>query len=665
MEPIVFKRWSNKKYAVMNTLHKVIRIGTLSLVYNLLTCLPLIAQTDTAAPVMFYDLEAVETVGEQEADLELSLMRQLTVINNFSENRSVQSLAGILDHQPGIDIRTRGVLGIQSDINIQGGSFDQSLVLLNGIPISNPHTGHFSLDLPVHPSASRQLEILKGSATKKYGAGAYAGAVNLVTQPADSLEVRTNTSFGQYQTYNLNSAIHLPSKNTKTLLTASLTGSDGYTYNTDLHKKNLYLHSVTRKKQWHSDIMLGWNKSVFGANAFYSPKYPDQYEETGTRFAALKFTKTKNTTRFFTHLAWKRHLDHYLLIRHNPAVYENHHRSDAANIAAGTRISTTRGVTTARLQIRHESILSSTLGDPLPVPINIGKNDSAFYTHAKNRNLLSLSAGHHMQLNRLHINAGLLLHTHITNPAQTSIYPGIDLGYMLKEKLSLFGSVNRSMRLPTFTELYYEGPLNRGSPHLLPEKAVTAEGGFKYNTHGVQAGAALFYRKGKQVIDWMWSDSTWVTANLDGLDTYGGECSLILSADRWPQAPGLFSQLHITYSYIAIDKPNDSYISNYALDNLKHKFTAGLNLSLPYNVYLENKVMWQDRNGSYLHYETPASSPVEKAYDPFWLLDVQAGIRLNQLTVFMNISNALNTTYRDIGSVVMPGRWITAGISFR
>ena len=47
MEPIVFRRWSNKKYAVLATFHKVIRIATLSLAYSLVQLQPLQAQTDT------------------------------------------------------------------------------------------------------------------------------------------------------------------------------------------------------------------------------------------------------------------------------------------------------------------------------------------------------------------------------------------------------------------------------------------------------------------------------------------------------------------------------------------------------------------------------------------------------------------------------------------
>ena len=138
MESIVFKRWSNKKYAVLNSFHKIIHIGTLSLACNMLMIQPVLTQSDTTSPTMFYMLEEVETISELDAQIYSPILRQLLLIRQEQlETVSSRSIAGLLDHYPGIDIRTRGFNGIQSDISIQGGSFDQSMVLLNGIDMSN------------------------------------------------------------------------------------------------------------------------------------------------------------------------------------------------------------------------------------------------------------------------------------------------------------------------------------------------------------------------------------------------------------------------------------------------------------------------------------------------------------------------------------------------
>ena len=712
MEPIVFKRWSNKGYAVFATFHKVIRIATLSLAYNMLQLQPVLAQADTLSPAMFFELEEVETVGEQEAELYSPLLRQLQLIRHDQlEAVSSRSVATLLGYYPGVDIRTRGADGIQSDLSIQGGSFDQSLVLLNGIDMSNPQTGHFSLDLPLQLSQIYQMELLKGPASKKYGLSAYSGAVNLITRPADSLTVRAEGGYGQFNTRNAAATLHLPAGKSRNMLAASVNGSNGYRENTDYLSANLYLHSTLETDLLKSSLMMGWNRKNFGANAFYTPRFPEQYEETGSWMTALKVETRKPSFKVFGQAYWRRYMDHFLLFRSDPAVYENYHMTDVSGLAAGAKISSTVGFTTVKVELRNERIHSTTLGNPLAVPVKIRGEKNRYYDRFKSRSLLSLSADHHIQLNRLHLNAGMLLHTLATGlplrpkqPLQVGLYPGIDISYQVHDQLTVFSSLNRSMRLPTYTDLYYEGPQNLGNPDLLPEKAITFETGLKCNADWLRADLALFYRKGVETIDWIWRDSIWRTSNLTDLDTYGGEVSLNLlpatlirnlrstsatqtAAHAQPSlsAPlarsfNAISHLRIAYSYAELSKSSDTHISNYALDNLKHKviFDLGLKLpleiflpaesvlsmksSLPVELFLDGKAIWQERNGAYLHYETPQSAPYETPYDPFWLIDLRAGIKLSKITLFIDVTNVLNTAYRDIGSVVMPGRWFTMGV---
>ncbi len=666
---IVFRRWSNRGHAVLLTLHRVVRIATLSVAYNLLHIQPVLAQADSLSPVMFFNLEEVETVSIQEAEIYSPLLRQLTLVRQEQIKAvSPQPLAALLGYYPGVDIRSRGANGIQSDLNIQGGSFDQSLVLLNGIDMSDPQTGHFSLDLPLQLSQINQVEILKGPASKKHGLNAYSGAIHLSTLPSDSLDIRGEASTGQFNTRNAAAELHLPAGKTGNLLVASYAGSDGYQENTDYRNASLFLHSTYKNRRLSSDLMVGWNRKAFGANSFYTPRFPEQYEETGTWLAALKVENANPSFKVFSHLYWRRHLDHFMLFRSDPALYENHHRTDGTGFVAGTKIRSKAGLSSFRAEFRDERIHSTTLGEKTDDPVRIGGYQERYYDLFKSRGHFSLSVDHHIQLNRLYLGAGMLLHA--MNTRQAGIYPGAELALLLQEKMNLFVSVNRSMRLPTFTDLYYEGPQNRGNTQLLPEKATTVESGLKYRSDWFRAEMALFYRKGEEIIDWIWTDSIWQTRNLTELNTYGGETSLQIipaSINRGSAGPMLHAirQIRIAYSYTELSKANNAHVSNYALDNLKHKFIVDLGLQLPAGVYFDGKVLWHDRNGSYLHYETPQSVPYETAYEPYWLIDINVGIRLERITLFLQATNLLNSTYRDIGSVVMPGRWLMTGIKYR
>lgn len=665
MEPIVFRRWSNKKYAVLASFHKVIRIATLGLSCSLVQLQPLVAQTDTAAPAIHYALEEVETVSRQEADLYSPLLRQLILIRQDQlDLSSPRSLADLLDYYPGVDIRTRGVQGIQSDLSIQGGSFDQSLVLLNGFDMTNPQTGHFSLDLPVDLAMASRVEILKGPASKKYGLSAYTGAVNVITEPADSLDIRAHAAYGQYNTYNAGASVHLPAGITRTMIGVSASGSDGYTENTESTRSTVYLHSIATGERLNTSVILGWNRKEFGANAFYTPRFPEQYEATSALVGAIKVEGGKGAARVFGQAQWNRHHDHFLLFRNNPAAYENFHRTDVAGLALGGNFSNRAGFTSLRLQYRQDRILSTSLGDPLDPQVAIRNAGGKKYGRFKARDHLYLSADHLLQLGKLYISAGLLVDAGIEDLSPPGVYPGLDLSYRFNDHLAVFASANRSMRLPTFTDLYYEGPQNRGNPALRPEKAVSLETGARISGNGFRTDGALFFRKGSETIDWIWTDSIWQTRNLTELNTFGGEYNFWF----FPQetaGPRWVDHLRISYSYTELNKPADAYISNYALDNLKHKAMLDLRILLPLQIYMDARVLWQDRNGSYLYYETPSSTPYETAYDPFWLTDITIGVNIRGINLYVSATNVLNTSYRDIGSVEMPGRWIMTGIRVR
>lgn len=666
MEPIIFRRWTNKKYAAFASLHKVIRIATLALSCSLVHLQPLVAQSDTTVPVIHYELEEVETVSQQEAELYSPLLRQLVLIRQEQlELSSPRSLADLLDYYPGVDIRTRGVQGIQSDLSIQGGSFDQSLVLLNGIDMTNPQTGHFSLDLPVDLDMASRVEILKGPAAKKYGLAAYTGAVNVITEPADSLDIRAHASYGQFNTYNTGASIDLPAGITRTMVAVSASGSDGYSSNTDFNAVHVFLHSIATADRIKTSVMLGWNRKQFGANAFYTPRFPDQFEETSGLLGAVKIEGGKGPARVFAQAHWNRHYDHFLLFRDNPAAYENFHRTDVTGIAVGGNYSSRAGYTSFRLQYRQDRILSTSLGDALDPGVAIHNAQGKLYDRFKSRDRIYLSADHLLQLGKIYINTGLLVDAGIRNLSQPGLYPGLDVSFRFNERFSVFASTNRSMRLPTFTDLYYEGPQNRGNPDLRPEKAITIETGVRFSGEGFRADAALFFRKGNETIDWIWTDSTWQTRNLTELNTFGGECNLWFLPQQSETGPRWMDHFRISYSYTQLNKPADAYISNYALDNLKHKAMLDLRILLPLHFYLDARMRWQDRNGSYLYYETPEAMPYETPYDPFWLGDITIGVNLGNVSLYISTTNVLNTTYRDIGSVEMPGRWIMTGIRVR
>ncbi|HPT32190.1 MAG TPA: TonB-dependent receptor plug domain-containing protein, partial [Prolixibacteraceae bacterium] len=196
-----FRQWSRRKYAVFNSLKRVIRIGYLSAVYSLLV-MPGKAQNSLVTDTLQFPdqelQEVVVTAGRSPVTAQ-QVARVVTVISKAEIERApAQSINDLLRFVSSVDIRQRGPLGAQADISIRGGTYDQTLILLNGINVSDPQTGHHNLNLPVSPESIERIEILRGPAAKTFGPNAFNGAVNIITGNRLPNHLRASASAGQF-----------------------------------------------------------------------------------------------------------------------------------------------------------------------------------------------------------------------------------------------------------------------------------------------------------------------------------------------------------------------------------------------------------------------------------------------------------------------------------
>ena len=659
-----FTKWSHTGYGVFESFKTVVNIGVLPFSYCLLAMpMATFAQPDSVAITKNVDIEEVIVNARKKASTYSELTRVVKVISSEELGQlKATALGELLEQVAAIDIRQRGTHGVQADINFRAGSFDQVLVLLNGINISDPQTGHHNLNIPINIDAVDRIEILQGPGAREYGTGAFAGAINIITKPQNINTGQLSLFAGEYGLTKLSGSQNFGSRKLRLFVASSYDRSDGYMENTDFRNVNVYLHSKYKVQKGELNFFASYQDKGFGANSFYTPKYPNQYEATKTFLGSAGFEKS------WQHLAlkaagyYRKHTDRFELFRSNPASWysgHNYHATDVYGVKLSGSCFYQWGKIDAGVELRREEILSNRLGSPLADSVRVW-GENVYYTMGDSRNHMVVFVTQNFYIDKFSFSLGGQ-YNH-SNKFDDVLTWGIDLSYGLFQHLRPFASVNRSFRLPTFTDLYYQGPTNTGNPNLKAEFATSFESGLKMNQNNFMAEMALFYRSGADIIDWVKepNQTVWTTVNYTQLDTWGASVNVSLSLKNL----NFFTdKIGISYAYAKTDKVNTTLDSYYALDYLKHSLSFQSFHS--YNkLYLNWILRYQERNGEYLKYIDPDTS-IPTSYPSVVIVDIRAGFTFKKVNIFIDASNVLGSQYVDVANVKQPGRWIGLGLSYK
>ena len=662
-----FRRWDRNKYSVFNSIKKRITIGVLALCSSLaITPKCSKAQTDSSENIRKEVLEEYVVSADPAPLLYSESARIVHIISKEEiEQAPLNSLDALLEYTSQLDIRQRGGMDVQSDISIRGGSSEQVAILLNGINISDPQTGHHQLNLPFDLSAIDHIEILEGSSSRIYGAGAFSGAINIITQPkSTNNKAELNLSGGSFGYRNISLNKHLQTGKIHHFTNISHKAGDGYIRNTDFTNSSIFYHALMELKNQQFEVQAGYTTKSFGANAFYTPAYPDQFESIRSKFASIKYSS--GTWLKFTFSGyWRRLHDRFELFRYEAADWytgHNYHRSDLSGIQSSLVYTTAAGKTSIGFDVRDERIKSNVLGYEMPEALPA--KGSAFFTKQDARQNAGVYIEHSLVTNSFTASAGALIYWH-SRLEGAHIFPGLDVSYSINEHFKAFASVNHSLRMPTFTDLFYEGPTNKGNPNLKPETSTNIETGIKFNTKGTQAYLLGFYRNGKNIIDWVRQseDDIWLASNLTELNTSGLSLAINMQPFLWERPISIIKNISISYSYIIMEKESGQLLSKYALDYLKHKLDFSLRHKIWSKLNANWLLSWQDRNGQYIKYEAVKSSSAE--YKAFALLNLRLSWMEKKWQIYTEANNLFNTLYYDFGNIAQPGRWIICGISLK
>ncbi len=581
-----------------------------------------------SAQVNEYDLdEIVITAGR--SPVTFSNLARSVIVLTSSDIKSLpaSNIQDVLKYLGTVDLKARGTQGIQGDVGIRGGTFEQTLVLIDGVKISDPQTGHHNLNLPVNLNNVDRIEILKGQGSRIFGPNAFGGAINIITKKNNKPSLSLSTAGGENNYYDISLSALQPILITGNNISFSKKKSDGYRHNTNFDITDFSIGQSYFINQNVVNVYFGYVDKIIGANNFYSDQYPNQWEHTTTKIFNVTSEFGNDDLVFSPKIFWRRGDDDYILDNSRPSFYRNIHKTYSYGGEIQTSLKTNLGVTSFGGEINKEEIASNSLG-------NHSRLKGGFFAEQ----FIDVS-------NFISISAGFFAYNY--SNIGWKLWPGIDAAYKFSDNIKIFGSIGQAFRIPTFTELYYKSPANLGNPNLKYEETTNYEIGFSYSEKAIQFQTSIFFKNGKNIIDWarVSQINPWKVENVTNLKTLGYEIgySHLLNTNVLP-----ISKININYTYLSADRATGNFQSKYVLENLRHQLIFNIDNELPFGIINNWSFIFKDREN----------------LSPQFTMDTQISFVVQPFNFFLRITNLLNRYYEDFPGVVLPGRWITAGIKF-
>lgn len=616
------------------------------------------ANAEVADSLMLGEVEVVSTRIPLPADKAVRLVQVITAKD--IEGSAAQSVNDLLKLCAGVDVRQRGGFGVQTDIGVNGGNEDQLTVMLNGVNISNPHTGHLTVDLPVGISDIERIEVLEGGASRVYGSSAFSGVINIITKTDDRTTAGVDIEGGSYGTISADGHVNILSSDFNHRVSGGYSQSDGATANSDFTKARAFFDERFRSDIADVRLQAGMSTMKYGANTFYGTGSTSQFEENSRYLLSLQ-AETKGRIHVLPQVYWNRSYDHYVWTRSNPAAYQNYHLTNVygANVDAWTEWAL--GKTALGVEYRSENIMSTRLGKEMDAA-ELVKYPG--YKYKDSRSNVGIYLEHDVILSRWTLSLGLLADKNSSVEGGMRLYPGVDVSYSPIDGMRVYASFNQSMRTPTFTDLYYNGPGLEGNSSLKPEKSTDFSLGWSYRTGALSTQVKGFYRKGTDMIDWVKKEGAkvWTTANSD-IDNMGVEASALVDFSRCWGKDSWLRQLNVSYCYNNQERVNTEQTSTYAsqLVYLRHKAVVSLSHRIVSKLSAQWELITKQRTGWFDNAQTGE----RQDYGATTHLDLKLQWVDRHYSLYLKGNNLTSRKYYDIANVQQPGFWFMGGVSLK
>jgi vitamin B12 transporter len=618
-----------------------------------------------------FQLGEVEIVSDRLGLSEARNGRHVTVVSaDDLRHLPVASLDELLRYLPFMEVQSRGPFGVQSDFLLRGSTFNQMLVLLDGMRVNDPLTGHFSSYIPVSLTEIDRIEVYRGPASTVYGPDAVGGVINIITknflagQVPDRLEGSMEACYGQHALIRSNAGINLKRGKWRLGTGYSYNASAGHPLSGDSLRGDFRLGTVSLSlaSDLSENVQLAvrsaYDYRLFNAQYFYTNSPWDQSREQVNRWwNQLQLRWQLNHSNSLTlQAAYVSTADSFLF---NPAFPVNLHHTRFQQYQANHLFQSGSGFRLATgIQADHKHIESTDRGDRTHFHTGVYTMLSFSWPAS-----ISLSGGIRLDHDEVY---GI------------EWMPQVNLAYPVGQWL-FRGSAGRTIRSPDFTERFIstgiEDPLapgrNLGNPYLRAERAWSLEAGINRQIgEGIEAGMTGFYRFSHDLIDYIITvaedipgadnlipgQEYFYAQNIGLLDTWGLES--FVSGRHSIQNEG-FVEWGISYQGL-LSRSDSAIVSKYLSSHARNLVQARLGIrNRLFN--LQVVTLYKNRDAEDIREINRVLTPSYM----IWNLKADAYIWKGNLVFSLQVNNLFNREYADILGASMPGRWIFGGITWK
>ena len=545
----------------------------------------------------------------------------------------VTNLADALEWVSGLDVRQRGSGGTQVDLGIRGAAYEQTLILVDGVRMNDPQSGHHNFDLPIVLEDIARIEVVRGAGSSQYGPNGNGGVINLVTHKYVAAEggrkagLKLEAGSKDYARGAL--TVGVTEGSVSVFASAAQQESDTYI-------KGAQLGYLTQQGNMrliydgdgHSTVAgVGYIDKGFGAEGFYTAKGAKARENTIQRHAYITETiDVGAASSVDLTVNWRQHDDEFFYKTFAPSV----HQTNAWQTRLRLNLGDEWVIGAEHNQEDIES--SSTLGDRHEREFSslfvFGQHDINDLTVAGSLSWLSYDSG------------------------EEFVLPVLGLTWQANDDAALYLNAGKSTRVPSMNDLYLNQRSNKGNPDVKTEQTRSVELGVRWSGD-VNVRAATFQRRSDDVIDYTRipsQDFTTVNGNpvpffkarnieravVKGFDLEVDAMPLLVDT-QWQQA-------RLSYTRLVQDFTNQFPEARYSKSQFEHQAILALVYEMAPGWSLSSLYKLEDRyNGDSYH---------------IWDMGLKHQIKDGYWTI--SGTNLRDADYVDSGYIEAPG----SGVKF-